>query len=194
MPAALQNHGKAAAWKTSVAHVQKQSKLLLFFAVTEILPTKRPRFGVQKRTPKWRPLIQSQFDLLARALYYNARRRLGCRSGPPLQCALPPRDLYNARCRLGAARALYYNARYRSGPLSQCAVPPRHRFGAARALYYNARTLRTTPCSWWECTLKTLFMTGTPECRIRPGQKEPTLVVPLTRLWDKLSRFPPFCS
>ena len=23
-----------------------------------------PRFGVQKRTPKWRPLIQSQFDLL----------------------------------------------------------------------------------------------------------------------------------
>ena len=53
---------------------------------------------------------------------------------------------------------------------------------------------RTTPCSWWECTLKTLFTTGTPECRIRPGQKEPTLVVPLTRLWDKLSRFPPFCS
>ena len=32
MPAALQNHGKAAAWKTSVAYVQKQSKLLLFFA------------------------------------------------------------------------------------------------------------------------------------------------------------------
>ena len=56
------------------------------------------------------------------------------------------------------------------------------------------RMLRTTPCSWWECTLKTLFMTGTPECRRRPGQKEPTLVVPLTRLWDKLSRFPPFCS
>ena len=25
-------------------------------------------------------------------------------------------------------------------------------------------------------------------CRIRPGQKEP-FVVPLTRLWDKLSRF-----
>ena len=47
---------------------------------------------------------------------------------------------------------------------------------------------------WWECTPKTLFMTGTPECRTRPGQKEPTLVVPLTRLWDKLSRFPPFCS
>ena len=23
-----------------------------------------PRFGVQKRTPKWRPLVQSQFDLL----------------------------------------------------------------------------------------------------------------------------------
>ena len=30
----------------------------------KILPTKRPPFGVQKRTPKWRPLIQSQFDLL----------------------------------------------------------------------------------------------------------------------------------
>ena len=41
---------------------------------------------------------------------------------------------------------------------------------------------------------KALFMTGTPECRKRSGQKEPTLVVPLTRLWDKLSRFPPFCS
>ena len=46
----------------------------------------------------------------------------------------------------------------------------------------------------WECTLKTLFTTGTPECRILPGQKEPTLVVPLTRLWDKLSRSLPFCS
>ena len=29
--------------------------------------------------------------------------------------------------------------RHRSGPLLQCAVPPRYRFGTARALYYNAR-------------------------------------------------------
>ena len=29
--------------------------------------------------------------------------------------------------------------RYRSGPLLQCAAPPRYRFGTARALYYNAR-------------------------------------------------------
>ena len=53
VPAALQNHGKAAAWKTSVAYVQKQSNLLLFFA----------------------PLIQSQFDLLVSG-------RLGPRFGP----------------------------------------------------------------------------------------------------------------
>ena len=33
-------------------------------------------------------------------------------------------------------------------------------------------------------------MTSTPECWTRPGQKEPTLVVLLPRLWDKLSRFP----
>ena len=35
----------------------------------------------------------------------------------------------------------------------------------------------------WECTLKKLLTTDTPECRIRPGLKELTLVVPLTRLW-----------
>ena len=65
VPAALQNHGKAAAWKTSVAHVQKQSNLLLFFARgLKFRRQNGPRFGVQKRTPKWRPLIQSQFDLL----------------------------------------------------------------------------------------------------------------------------------
>ena len=38
--------------------------LAIFRPVTKNLPTKRPRFGVQKWTPKWRPLIQSQFDLL----------------------------------------------------------------------------------------------------------------------------------
>ena len=54
--------------------------------------------------------------------------------------------------------------------------------------------LKTTPCSWWECTLKTLLMTDTPECRMLPELKERALVVPLTRLWDKHSRFPPFCS
>ena len=60
-----QNHGKAAAWKTSVAYVQKQSKLLPFFARRlKFCRQNGPRFGVQKRTPKWRPLIQSQFDLL----------------------------------------------------------------------------------------------------------------------------------
>ena len=53
---------------------------------------------------------------------------------------------------------------------------------------------REVSSAWWKCTLKTLSTTGTPECRILPGQKEPALVVPLTRLWDKLSRFLPFCS
>ena len=77
--------------------------------------------------------------ITARALYYNARYRLGTARA---LC-------YNARYRLGTARALYYNARYRlgtasvplgpsitmrgtasvpSGPLLQCAVPPRYRF------------------------------------------------------------------
>ena len=36
----------------------------IFCPAAKILPTKRARSGVQKRTPKWRPLIQSQFDLL----------------------------------------------------------------------------------------------------------------------------------
>ena len=44
MPAALQNHGKAAAWKTSVAHVQKHRNSCYFCPVTKILPTKRPPF------------------------------------------------------------------------------------------------------------------------------------------------------
>ena len=56
--------------------------------------------------------------ITARALYYNARYRLGT-ARALLQCAVPPR--------------------YRSGPLLQCAVPPRYRFGTARALHYNAR-------------------------------------------------------
>ena len=41
---------------------------------------------------------------------------------------------------------------------------------------------------------KKLLTTDTLEGRILPGLKELTLVVPLTRLWDKLSRFLPFCS
>ena len=52
------------------------------------------------------------------------------------------------------------------------------------------RVLKTTPCSWWECTLKTLLTTETPECRILPGLKEPTLVVPLTRLLGQAFSFP----
>ena len=45
--------------------------------------------------------------ITARALYYNARRRLGTARA---LC-------YNARYRLGTARALYYNARSASVPL-----------------------------------------------------------------------------
>ena len=44
------------------------------------------------------------------------------------------------------------------------------------------KKLKTTLCSLWECTLKKLLTTDTPECRIRPALKELTLVVPLTRL------------
>ena len=56
------------------------------------------------------------------------------------------------------------------------------------------KELKTTLCSWWECTQKKFLTTDTPECRILPGLKELTLVVPLTRLWDKLSRSLPFCN
>ena len=41
---------------------------------------------------------------------------------------------------------------------------------------------------------KEIACNRSPECRIRPGLKELTRVVPLTRLWDKLSRSLPFYS
>ena len=37
-------------------------------------------------------------------------------------------------------------------------------------------------------------MIDTPACRLLPGLKELTLVGPLTRLWDKLSRSLPCCK
>ena len=70
---------------------------------------------------------------------------------PVLQRAVPSYRLGTTSARLGPfITTLYYNARYRlgtasvplryrSGPLLQCAVPPRYRFGTARALYYNAQ-------------------------------------------------------
>ena len=65
MLAALQNHGNPAVWKTSVAHLQKQSKLALFFARWQKFCRQNgPPFGVQKRTPKWRSFTLSRFDLL----------------------------------------------------------------------------------------------------------------------------------
>ena len=56
-----QRHGK-----TSVAYVQKTIEPLATFRPVTLKFCRQngPRFGVQKRTPKWRPLIQSQFDLL----------------------------------------------------------------------------------------------------------------------------------
>ena len=71
--------------------------------------------------------------ITARALYYNARYRLG--TARPLCYALH----YNARYRLGTARALYYNARYRLGTARALHYNARYRLGTARALYYNAR-------------------------------------------------------
>ena len=61
-------------------------------------------------------------------------------SGPLLQCAVPARALYyNARYRLGTARALHYNARYRLGTARALYYNARCRVGTARALHYNAR-------------------------------------------------------
>ena len=64
--------GAAEPWKPSGmghfcrVHEEAIETCVFFFfrSVTTILPTKRPRFGVQKRTPKWSPFTQSQFDLL----------------------------------------------------------------------------------------------------------------------------------
>ena len=52
-----------------------------------------------------------------------------CRSGPPLQCAVP------LRCRSGPPLQRAVPPRYRSGP----PLHARYRLGTARALYYNAR-------------------------------------------------------
>ena len=61
---------------------------------------------------------------------------LRCRSGPPLQRAVPPRyrsgPPLHARYRLGTARALYYNARYR------------YRLGAASVPLGPSITMRGT--------------------------------------------------
>ena len=38
------------------------------------------------------------------------------------------------------------------------------------------KELKTTLCSLWECTLKKLHTTDTPECQIRPGLKESSLL------------------
>ena len=81
--------------------------------------------------------------ITARALYYNARYRLGTARA---LCYIARYRLgtaralhYNARYRLGTAWALYYNARYRLGSARALHYNARHRLGTARALYYNAR-------------------------------------------------------
>ena len=60
------------------------------------------------------------------------------RSDPPLQCGVPPRCRSGAPTqwhRLGSARALHYNARYRSGPITMrgTASAP-HRYGSGPLL------------------------------------------------------------
>ena len=63
--------GAAKPWKSSgmenFCRVRAETiePLAIFRPVTlKFCRQNGPRFGVQKRTPKWRPLIQSQFDLL----------------------------------------------------------------------------------------------------------------------------------
>ena len=62
--------GAAKPWKSSgmenFCRVRAETieTLAIFCPVTKFCQQNGPRFGVQKRTPKWRPLIQSQFDLL----------------------------------------------------------------------------------------------------------------------------------
>ena len=48
------------------AHMKKQSKLVPFFFARrrQFCRQNDPRFGVKKRTQKWSPFIQSQFDCL----------------------------------------------------------------------------------------------------------------------------------
>ena len=50
------------------------------------------------------------------------------------------------------------------------------------------KELQTTLYSLWECILKKFLTTDAPECRIRPGLKELTLVVPLTFFFHEYGR------
>ena len=87
-----------------------------------------PRFGVQKRTPKWRPLIQSQFDLLVSG-------RLG---GGRLSAKFLPSGENSAS--FDCFRRCATEVLHIAGPLGS------HGFAAPRAIVLHAlRTFMPTP-------------------------------------------------
>ena len=70
MPGALQNHGNPVAQRYAklLSRTCRNNRNSCYFSPggrrLKFCRQNGPRFGVRKRTPKWRPLIQSQFDLL----------------------------------------------------------------------------------------------------------------------------------
>ena len=116
--------------------LQKQSKFLLFFAGwPKFCRQNGPRFGVQKRTPKWRPLVQSQLDLLVSG-------RLGPRFG--VRFWTPKRGPYCRQifCRRAKNTASFdCFCRYATEVLHTAGPLGFHGFAAPRAIVLHA--LRT---------------------------------------------------
>ena len=94
-----------------------------------------PRFGVQKRTPKWRPLIQSQFDLLVSG---RLGPRFGVQNGGRLSAKFLPSGENSAS--FDCFRRYATEVLHTAGPLGS------HGFAAPRAIVLHAlRTFMPTP-------------------------------------------------
>ena len=96
-----------------------------------------PRFGVQKRTPKWRPLIQSQFDLLVSGRL-GPRFGVGPQNGGRLSAKFLPSGENSAS--FDCFRRYATEVLHTAGPLGS------HGFAAPRAIVLHAlRTFMPTP-------------------------------------------------
>ena len=99
-----------------------------------------PRFGVQKRTPKWRPLIQSQFDLLVSG---RLGPRFGVRFLDPKTGAVC-RQNFCRRAKIVQVSIVF--RRYATEVLHTAGPLGSHGFAAPRAIVLHAlRTFMPTP-------------------------------------------------
>ena len=97
-----------------------------------------PRFGVQKRTPKWRPLIQSQFDLLVSGRLGPRFGENGPQNGGRLSAKFLPSGENSAS--FDCFRRYATEVLHTAGPLGS------HGFAAPRAIVLHAlRTFMPTP-------------------------------------------------